>query len=263
MPDYVATVTGSSGPPVVLLAGGASSSHRFFPGVEEALSDYRVVSFDRPGTGKAQDLGTASFTTGTAALASFLAELGAGPAVVVGQSLGGAQAVHFATTRSDLVAGLVLVDPTPLDAPEQLKLARRVFGAVGLPGRLPLVGKRAEKLMWNLLGGHGIIPEAREAWEVMSTSASFAVTVRALEKTDDEMVDLLGRLHHLDVPVVLLTADRKPDHAVRRSHERLIARIGGEIVAPPKAVHAQQLRDPKSVNELVLRVAREAAASRR
>lgn len=254
MPDYVATTAGVTGSPVVLLAGGAASSHGFFPGIEQALPGHRVISFDRPGTGKAQDLGTASFSTGSASLASFLKELDKGPAVIVGQSLGGAQAIHFAMEHPSLVAGLVLIDPTPLDAPHQLKLAQRVFGAFSLPGRLPVIGGRLEQGLWSLLGSKGVVPEAKDAWQVMKSSASFAVTVRALAKTAEEMAALVGRLKRLDAPVVLLTAERKPGHEVRASHDRLIAAIGGEIVAPPKAVHAQQLRDPKGVNDLVVKV---------
>ena len=257
--DYVATVEGDAGLPVVLLAGGASSSHGFFPGLVAALPDNRVVSLDRPGTGRAQDLGKASFASGSAAIADAIRSLGAGPAVVVGQSLGGAQAVHFAVEHPDLVAGLFLLDPTPIDAPGLLRFTKVAFSVLALPGRLPVVGGRLDKVLFEAMGGH-VAPEAREAFEVMSTSASLHTTVKALERTKEEMAALVGRVTPLDVPVVLLTADRKPGHAVRLSHERLAAALGARVVSPAGAVHADHLRDPAGVNALVQQVVSEAAA---
>lgn len=260
--DYVATVEGDSGSPVLLLAGGASSSHGFFPGLVAALEGHRVISLDRPGTGRAQHLGSASFATGSAAAADAIRELGAGPAVVVGQSLGGAQAVQVATDHPDLVAGLVLIDPTPLDLPGQLTMAKRVFQVLGLPGRLPLVGRRLDATLFRALGGR-VAPEAEEALRVMTTSATLHTTARALDVTLDEMAALLPRLARLDVPAVLLTADRKSDHPVWVSHHNLAATLGARVVAPRGAVHAEHVRDPKGVNDLVLEVVREAAARAR
>lgn len=257
--DYVATVEGDSGPPVLLLAGGASSSHGFFPGLVAALPDNRVISLDRPGTGRAAHLGKASFATGSAAAAEAIRSLGAGPAVVVGQSLGGAQAVHLAVEHPDLVAGLVLVDPTPLDSPGQLRMAKRLLSVMALPGRLPVVGKKLDPLLFKAMGGK-VAPEAKAALHVMATSATLHTTVQALDETLDETAVLVGRVTRLDVPAVLLTADRKPDHEVRRSHERLAAALGARIVSPAGAIHADHLRDPAGVNVLVRQVVAEATA---
>lgn len=260
--DYVATVEGGSGLPVLLLAGGASSSHGFFPGLVEALPDSRVISFDRPGTGRAQGLGKATLASGSAAVADAVRALGAGPAVVVGQSLGGAQAVQFAMDHPDLLAGLVLIDPTPLDTPGQLRTAKLLFQLLGLPGRLPVVGPRLDQLLFRALGGH-VAPGAEEAFRVMTTSASLHTTARALDETVEETAALAARVAPLHVPAVLLTADRKPTHEVRLSHERLAAALGARVVAPKGAVHAEHVRDPKGVNDLVVEVVAEATARQR
>ncbi len=261
MPDYVLTVHGTTGLPVLLLAGGASSTHGFFPGLVDALAGHRVLELDRPGTGRAVDLGPATLATGSAAVAHVLEDLGAGPAVVVGQSLGGLQAVQFAADHPELVAGLVLLDPTPHDLPDMVPMMQRVFGVVAAPTRLPLVGRTLDRLMWKVLSlGSKVAPEARAGYEVMITSASLAQTCRAIAHLADEMRAVSPRVTALDVPVVLLTADRKAGHKVRASHERLAAALGGRTVSPAGSVHADQLRDPRGFNDLVVSVVAEAAA---
>lgn len=262
MTDYVRTVVGESGSPVLLLAGGASSSHGFFPGLIEALPGHRVMQLDRPGTGKAQHLGEATLPTGSAAAAAAVTALGAGPAVVVGQSLGAALAVQFAADHPDLVAGLVLIDPTPLDVPQDVATARRLLSMLGLPGRLPVIGPRLDRTLFRLLGSDvKTTPKTEEAFEVLSTSASLTATARAIRTFEQEAAALVPRVTRIDGPVVLLTADRKPGHRIRASHEALAARLGGRLVAPAGAIHAQHLRDPDGVNALVASVVAEADAA--
>lgn len=255
MTDYDVEVTGTTGSPVLLLPGGAATSRGFFPGLVDALAGHRVISLDRPGTGLAQDRGVASLPSGSAAAAEVLINLGAGPAVVVGQSLGGAVAVQFAMDHPELVAGLVLIDPTPVDMPKLPATLRRLFGILGLPGRLPVVGVRLDRLVWNLMSRRAhVADDARDGLEVMISSASMHTTARALRTLTADVVALAPRLGRLDVPGVILTAERKPSHVVRQSHERLAALLGARIVAPEGAVHAEHLRDPKAVNDLVLSV---------
>lgn len=258
--DYVVDISGESGSPILLLAGGASSSRGFFPGLVEALPGYRIISLDRRGTGQAQASGAATLPSGSAAAAEVLEQLGVGPAVVVGQSLGGAVAVQFAVDHPELVSGLVLIDPTPLDVPSQVRLAKAVLWALSLPGRLPIVGRRLDPAVFRLLARKRVSTDARDAVEVMTTSASLAATVRSVDTTVEETAALMPRLRQLDAPVVVLTADRRPEHPVRLSHERLVAALGGRLVAPPNAVHAEHLRDPEGVNRLVQEVVQEASA---
>lgn len=250
--DYVATVTGGAGPPVLLLAGGAASSHGFFPGVADALPGHRIVSLDRPGTGRAQAAGAATLPTGSAAVARVLTELDAGPAVILGQSLGALLAVQVATDHPELVAGLLLIDPTPVDLPGQLRSVSRLSRVIALPGKLPVLGPRVDRALFRLMGRQlEATPQTEEAIEVLLTSASLDATARATRTLEADAAALAPRLTRLDGPVVLLTADRPADHPVRASHERLVLALGGRLVAPAGAIHAEQARDPDGINALL------------
>ncbi len=194
--------------------------------------------------------------------AELLDELGAGSAVLVGQSLGGAQAAVLAALHPERVAGLVLIDPTPLDLPKLAGTVRALFRALGLPGRLPVVGPRLERLLWSAMSGRvERHPDTDQAWTVMSTSATLAATARALESLSADGAIALPRLRQVEGPAVLLTAERRTGDQVRASHERLAGRLGARLVAPAGAVHAEHLRDPHGVNALVSSVAVEAFAA--
>lgn len=259
MPDYVVSIVGDSGTPVLLLAGGAASSHDFFPCLADALGGHRLISLDRPGTGLAQTTGTATLASGSAAAAQVLDELDAGPAVVVGQSLGGALAVQFATDRPELVAGMVLIDPTPLDVPAELRAVRAIFAVLGLPGRLPKIGPRLDRALFRSMGRHlTVTPQTEKAFDVLTSSASLSTTSRAVRTLVKEADQLSKRVRRLNVPVALVTAERKPGHRIRASHERLATTLGGRVLAPPGAIHAEHLRDPAGVTQLVCAVVAEA-----
>ena len=139
-----------------------------------------------------------------------------------------------------------------------LRLLPWLVAVLGAPGELPLVGPKLEPLMWRLMGsGSPVAPEAQSGMAVILESASWAATGRATRSLPSEAPRLLERQGHVAVPAVVLTAARKPGHAIRKSHEALAARLGARIVSPAGAVHAEHLRDPAGVRDLVLAVIRE------
>jgi pimeloyl-ACP methyl ester carboxylesterase len=249
---YVSEVLGASGSPVVLMAGGAAQSRGFFPHLERALADHRVVVVDRPGTGQALGNGQATLPGGSAACAEVLRDLDAGPALVVGQSLGGALAVQLAIDHPELVSGLVLLDPTPFNEPSVLKLLGPLTRVLFGPVRLPVLGPR----FLRLVSGRSKAKDdlARNAIDQMLTDGTLAATGASVRTLLAEGAALTARLNKLDVPVVLLTADRKPSHKVRRAHERMAEALGARIVTWPDAVHAEHFREPQKVTDLVLSV---------
>ena len=100
-------------PPVVLLHGIGSSATPFAPLIARLLPHVqRIIAPDYPGHGfsdtpRAEVTPAALFDAMTSALDGLLDV----PAVVVGNSLGGALALHYAIVRPERVAGLVLLSP--------------------------------------------------------------------------------------------------------------------------------------------------------
>lgn len=96
----------------VLLHGLAGSSGNWDGVVPFLRTHGRVVIPDLPGFGfTGGDVHTARVRPMADLVAAFLAELHAGPVVLVGNSMGGMVAAHVAARRPELVDRLVLIDP--------------------------------------------------------------------------------------------------------------------------------------------------------
>ncbi|MGE5186376.1 MAG: alpha/beta fold hydrolase [Acidobacteriota bacterium] len=109
---YDAAGTGSS-PPIVLLHGIAASATSFGPvlGMLRESSE-RVLAIDYPGHGFSRDAeAKLSFDVLFGEVAHALDVLLDRPALLVGNSLGGAVALTYALRRPERVRGLVLVSP--------------------------------------------------------------------------------------------------------------------------------------------------------
>ncbi|MFJ4513657.1 alpha/beta fold hydrolase [Streptomyces sp. NPDC088816] len=105
-------------PTVVWMPGGHVGGYALYPLHALARERMRSVLVDRPGSGWS-DPGPFPRTTAAEAveLLTALERSGEqGPYVLVGHSFGGLLMANAARRRPDLVAGLVLLDPTPPDA---------------------------------------------------------------------------------------------------------------------------------------------------
>jgi pimeloyl-ACP methyl ester carboxylesterase len=123
-----------------VLVHGLGGSHLNWVHVGPALAaGRRVVALDLPGFGltPAGDRPT-SVHTNAVVLARFLDEVLGGPAVLVGNSMGGMVSLLLAARSPERVAGLVLVDPA-LPAPRQ-RQDRQVAVAFALYA-VPRVGE--------------------------------------------------------------------------------------------------------------------------
>jgi non-heme chloroperoxidase len=102
------------GPAVVFTAAG-SLTHKMWEGQVAALADeYRAVSYDWRGTG-ASDKPRSGYTPEILAadLCALVETLDLAPAVLVGHGIGSHVTVLAATSRPDLVSGIVLASAAP------------------------------------------------------------------------------------------------------------------------------------------------------
>jgi pimeloyl-ACP methyl ester carboxylesterase len=235
---------------VLLLPGGAEAVRGFFPGLIEGLQadpGCRVILFDRPGTGESGDDGV--LADAADALHTAISEAGLGPVVAIGQSLGAAVAVLLAAEHPADIAGLVLLDPTPVNDPKLADaVAKRARQAVAL-FRIPGVGALLRAMLRRGARAsaerHDMTPEVRAAMETI-TDLDAAKLGRAVEGLGQVSRDLdLSTIPR--VPAVVVTADRKEADPIRRAHAALAGALGAPLVSWPTAEHALHLTHPAEV----------------
>ncbi|MDI9832891.1 alpha/beta fold hydrolase [Streptomyces sp. KAU_LT] len=93
--------------PIVFVHGTRFSAGQWSAQLDALRNDFPVVAVDLPGHGSRADQAW-SLSSATEVIASAVDELRAGPALVVGHSLGGYAALEFACRRPELLRGLVL-----------------------------------------------------------------------------------------------------------------------------------------------------------
>ena len=130
-----------SGPPVVLLHGlGATGALNWFSAFDTLRRKHRVIAPDIIGHGRTRLRGRFRMATAADRVAAVLDELGTGPCVVVGYSMGGAIAQLLAHRRPDLVKGLVLAATSrdfrgrPADRVRFGAVTMLAMGTRGIPG---------------------------------------------------------------------------------------------------------------------------------
>ena len=257
-------VLGESGPAVLLLPGGAEAVEGFYPGlIEELIADpgCRVVLYDRPGTaGSGTEGGLAGATE---AIHDTLAELGVGPVVVIGQSLGGAVGLLLARDHPEDVSGLVLLDPTPVN---DVKLARQVEQKARTMAQLstvPGIGWALSAMLRSSANRsarrHDMTPDARAAMLTMAE-----VDLPGLARSAEGLEHIAQGFDESKlprVPAAVVTADRRVDSAIRRAHERIASALDTPLLCFAGAEHAVHLTHPDQVLQASRAVLRAVAAT--
>ncbi|MEV0251871.1 alpha/beta hydrolase [Nocardia sp. NPDC050712] len=255
-------IHGRSGQPVLLLPGGAETCDGFFPGLAEGLvadPGCWVIVHDRPGTGASTAKG--SLATAAADLAALIAALGCGPVVVVGQSLGGAVAVLLAIEYPEVVAGLVLLDPTPINDARLCRQLDRTMGTFGAIASIPLGRTMMQALLRSSIRRKArrtqLRPDCAEAIDRLGDIdlTQLITAVRGIAGISANLDE--NRIPHR--PAVVIAADRKRGSAVTRAHTRLAAALAAPLVCWPDAQHHVHLSHPDetlaAVRDLIARIA--------
>jgi pimeloyl-ACP methyl ester carboxylesterase len=196
--------------PVVLLHGLGASATPFGPMMGRLQPHVRrLVAPDYPGhgfSGEAAGVVTpaALFEAMTAALDALLVE----PAVLVGNSLGGAVAMHYATSRPDLVRALVLLSPAGARfTPEEWTT---FVASIDMRSR-------ADALSFLSLVYHRVPRAARLVAHEIPTATMKRRAVREIIRgVSSDGVQLSEALSRLEVPILLVWG--KSERFLPRSH---------------------------------------------
>jgi pimeloyl-ACP methyl ester carboxylesterase len=262
-------IHGSSGQPVLLLPGGHVSATGFYPGFIEGLINdpgARVIVHDRPGTGTSTQKGT--LAEASAHLHSLVQELGMGPVVIVGQSLGGAVALLLARDFPDDVAGLVLLDVTPINdatAAGRTEEAVRALAAVETDPEARRAGMEARSTQAEqLIQALGLGDE-----QAAALRSIVAVDMGELAEAARGLGDLAAAFDASDlphgIPAAVVSADYPEEDeslaAVMRAHERLADALGAPLLRWPGSTHAVHLDHAAESLDVIRQVTRQAAAT--
>jgi pimeloyl-ACP methyl ester carboxylesterase len=152
-------------PSILLIPGGGSSVRGYFPELDARLQGrVRMLEVDPPGLDVAAGRRWLRNADHARVLAEAVRHEEAAPVFLVGHSLGGLVALRLALDQPELVAGLLLLDPSPLVPamlPAQLlrpigrlrgKLRHmRPLASRAATPRRPRAARLAERLWWYLV----------------------------------------------------------------------------------------------------------------
>jgi pimeloyl-ACP methyl ester carboxylesterase len=230
--------------------------HGYFPQLATPFgTQAMVIEVDPPGIGASSDRRPLRLAAYARGLSQAVRRTGDDPAVVVGHSLGGLVALRLAVDEPGLVAGLLLLDPTPLMPPRTLRSMAvffRVLAGLGPVGRRGWDARARRELRGVALGA-----EQQRALAVYTHPRFLAENARwaghlardGAALAGDLAAGKLGR-----VPTVVVSAgERSSTSAIRRAHEQLVAWIPqAELQVWDGTGHPLHVQQPGRVAQAVL-----------
>jgi 2-(acetamidomethylene)succinate hydrolase len=205
----ICTFETGSGPTLVFLHGITANGRVWDPVVERLADRFRCIALDQRGHGRSARPVRGAYDAEDYArdVAELIADIGSGPAVVVGHSLGARNAIVAGANYPDRVRAVVAIDYVPFLPPAVFDaLDKRVGGGADLTfttldearrslnARYPNHGPRAIEI--RAVHGHAWMPDGRFA--PLASAAAIRATLRGLR------ADLAPALKALRVPMLLI-----------------------------------------------------------
>jgi pimeloyl-ACP methyl ester carboxylesterase len=260
--------------PLVVCVHGLGGSHLNWTRLAPLLTPHaRVLALDLPAHGHTPAAGRSSDVQAVQRLLHrFVTEVGGGPAVLVGNSLGGLLAVLQAASAPSSVTGLVLISPvlphTPMDRPDPFVVA--AFASYLVPwtaglvarirGRMP-VDQVVDQMLRICTAHPERIPRelveesielAREQGRQPGAAQGFVEAARSLIGTIVRSRRYWTAMRGIDVPVLLLHGTRDRLVPVRAALRAARRNPSWRLRIHPDAGHVPQLEDPQWVADQLL-----------
>jgi pimeloyl-ACP methyl ester carboxylesterase len=251
MSDLHTTIDGQ-GSPLLLIHGTAASIWGDLPAL---LAPHgTVIAYDRRGFGESPGPPGGTLTTHAADAAALLERHAGEPALLVGWSIGGVIALELALRRTELVRGLVLIEP-PLHAkrhPRPRMLSAIAGAQVTRLLRNDETGAR-RFLEWALRATEGpsgldrLAPSDRAA-----ALANAAAILREIPHGTGEHLSV-AEIARIAVPIELL-AGTLSDPTFTAAARRIARRVRtARLTVVPGCGHALQIDNPAAVTGAVER----------
>ncbi|MBC6460095.1 alpha/beta fold hydrolase [Actinomadura sp. HBU206391] len=255
------------GPPLLLTTGLGGAWFDWQPVAELLRDDYRIVAFDRPGLGRSPAGRSAPSLRAETALLESLAERAGEPVFVLAHSVAAFHAEALARIRPDLLAGLVLLDPSCEHDTSGLRMSAAVTPAARLVGKLAaatglakVLGPWAYRRVLRGISTRGpavprsVVRSVYGRGDVIGTVLAEYVAYREMAA---DLAALRTRRPFPAIPLVVLTALGDLDtSAEARSWAACHARLAGmsphgRQVELPGCLHMIQLDRPNAVADAV------------
>lgn len=197
-------------PVVMLLHGSNSSLHTWDDWTKHLTPNYRVVRFDQIGHGltgpnPAGKYDAAAFTDTVDRVA---AKLGIGRFVLVGNSMGGSVAWHYAERHPGRLRGLVLVDSSgqPEGKPTSLPIGFRIARTPVLRDVMRYLTPRSmiEKSLHQSVSNQSVVTDAAvdRYWELLRYPGNRQATIDRFSTPPEPAT--INRIACLTVPTLIL-----------------------------------------------------------
>jgi pimeloyl-ACP methyl ester carboxylesterase len=230
---------GDGGPPILLVPGAGETALDWLPILPRLASLSTVVAVDRAGLGLSDPCGHVSEQTQVDDIVALLAQTG--PAVLVGHSWGGLLAQLVAWRRPDIVAGLVLVDPSHEElfasAPASVRLALVAMGptvaVLHATGLFPRVARSMARKLATLCTSEPRLQAAVVDAYLRSYRHRHQVRMigkenRLAETNIEHIRRARAGARQPDVPLVVLTATKGKPPALQRRSAILLASVADD-----------------------------------
>jgi len=266
---------GPAGGPVLVMVHGLGGSSVNWAALAPLLTDTcRVLALDLIGFGltKAGTHST-SVTANQIMLDRFLGELAGGPAILVGNSMGGTISILQVARHPETVTGLVLIDPAlPIKVSSKVDpLVAASFGMYAVPrlGRAMLKARRRartpEQLAMDVLRlccvDPGRVPTqvleqhmemARQRCGYPDIDDHFLNAARSLMGMMARRTSYMAAMRAIRAPVLLLHGESDRLVSIRASRAAAVANPSWRFEVAPDVGHVPQLEVPKWTAERIL-----------